>query len=166
MDINCVFILLMVGRVAVVLAITALLVVLGVAQTNPKLIYVQEVFRHGARFPIYPSKNDNSYYAKEQRSAGELTKQGKSMHYLLGQTLYTEYWEKLFPKGTPFNAVYNQSKFYVKSTNVNRTIESVQSQLAGIFENLSPLSLEAADYQFSVPQWPNVNRSSSRFIYI
>jgi len=54
------------------------------------------------------------------------------MHYILGQNLYKEYWNKLF-KDPQISNVYNQSKFYVKSTNVNRTIESVQSQLLGLF---------------------------------
>ena len=49
------------------------------------------------------------------------------MHYVLGQQLYKQYWTKLFNDNT-----YNQSRFYVKSTDVNRTIESAQSQLMGI----------------------------------
>lgn len=96
------------------------------------MIYVQEVFRHGHRYPIYPSPADGSDYVKTLRTTGELTKLGKSMHYILGQTLYKEYWSKLFKDPLVSNS-YNQSKFYVKSTNVNRTIESVQSQLLGLF---------------------------------
>ena len=110
-----------------------LLCLLGeVLAQEPKLIYVQEVFRHGHRYPIYPKSYDGSDFVNTIRSAGELTKLGKSMHYILGQNLYQEYWNKLFAN-TPFFNTYNQSKFYVKSTNVNRTIESVQSQLLGIF---------------------------------
>ena len=51
------------------------------------------------------------------------------MHYMLGKLLYKDYWGRLFGD----NKVYNQSKFYFKSTDVNRTIESIQSQLQGIF---------------------------------
>ncbi len=108
------------------------MIFLSYAQTNRTLIYVQQVFRHGHRYLIYPSKNDNSTYVNEIHSNGELTKQGKSMHYILGKELYKRYWSNLFAN-TKFFSTYNQSKFYVKSTNVNRTIESVQSQLAGIF---------------------------------
>ena len=80
------------------------------------------------------------------------------MHYVLGQSLYKEYWNKLFsdPK---INKTYNQSKFYVKSTNVNRTIESVQSQLLGLFENLDPLTLNDRDVNYSLPLWPKVARA-------
>jgi hypothetical protein len=108
------------------------MIFLSYAQTNRTLIYVQQVFRHGHRYLIYPSKNDNTTYVNEIHSNGELTKQGKSMHYILGKELYKRYWSDLFAN-TKFFSTYNQSKFYVKSTNVNRTIESVQSQLAGIF---------------------------------
>lgn len=54
------------------------------------------------------------------------------MHYLLGKTLFDEYWGKLFDN-TVYYDKYNQSKFFIKSTDVNRTIESVQSHLMGLF---------------------------------
>ncbi len=43
------------------------------------------------------------------------------MHYLLGKTVYQRYWKSLF-NGSKYVNDYNQSKFLVKSTNVNRTI--------------------------------------------
>lgn len=48
---------------------------------------------------------------------------------------------------------YNQSKFYFKSTNVNRTIESVQSQLLGLFENIESVNISDADLKYSKPAW-------------
>jgi hypothetical protein len=102
------------------------------SQEVPRLVYVQEVFRHGHREPLYSSKLDGSNFIEDIQSPGELTNQGKSMHYILGQNLYNYYWGQLFDN-TVYSKAYNQSKFYVKSTNVNRTIESVQSQLLGIF---------------------------------
>ncbi len=63
-----------------------------------------------------------------------MTTNGKKMHYVLGQQLYKQYWSKLFNDNK-----YNQSRFYVKSTDVNRTIESAQSQLMGILEKVEPL---------------------------
>ena len=53
------------------------------------------------------------------------------MMYLLGKKMYDTYWKKLFA-GTPYEFTYNQSRFYVRSTNVNRTIESAESHLYGI----------------------------------
>ncbi len=43
------------------------------------------------------------------------------MHYLLGNKIYGQYWDKLFNNTNYFDQ-YNQSKFYIKSTDVNRTI--------------------------------------------
>lgn len=109
--------------------LTLLLIASLASAEEPKLIFVQQVFRHGARYPIYPNDKDGSKFAMEQNAVGELTSQGKAMHYMLGKMLYDEYWKKLFGE----NSRYNQSKFFFKSTDVNRTIESIQSQLMGIF---------------------------------
>lgn len=103
-----------------------------------KLVFVQELFRHGSRYPIYPRSFDGSDYAAKEHSIGELSTQGKAMHYLLGKKVYAAYWRDLFG-GTQFEAQYNNSKFYIKSTDVNRTVESCQSHLMGIFENLPKL---------------------------
>lgn len=51
-----------------------------------KLIFVQEIFRHGARNP-FQSMGIGDEYVDEENRKGELTKQGKSMHYLLGKTM-------------------------------------------------------------------------------
>ena len=53
------------------------------------------------------------------------------MHYVLGKLLYEKYWAQLF-NNTPYMEKYNQTQFYVKSTDVNRTIESVESQIFGL----------------------------------
>lgn len=42
----------------------------AISQEDPKLIYVQEVFRHGHRYPIYSSKADGSSYIDDIRSSG------------------------------------------------------------------------------------------------
>ena len=63
------------------------------------------------------------------------------MHYLLGKKMYDTYWMRLFG-GTSNQDKYNQSKFYVKSTDVNRTIESAQSHLYGILESLPALEIK------------------------
>lgn len=91
------------------------------------------------------------------------------MHYLLGQILYEQYWMALF-NNTPYQRNYNQSKFYIKSTDVNRTIESVQSQMMGLFEKLDPLILPENMTQFSKPQWNSNNKdivvNAGNFIFL
>lgn len=71
---------------------------------------------------------------------------------------------------TPYQRMYNQSKFYIKSTDVNRTIESVQSQMMGLFEKLDPLILPENMTQFSKPQWNSNNKdivvNAGNFIFL
>ena len=54
------------------------------------------------------------------------------MQYILGKIMYDKYWGQLFG-GTEFESKYHPSQIYVKSTNVNRTIESAEAQLLGLF---------------------------------
>jgi hypothetical protein len=70
------------------------------------------------------------------------------MHYVLGQQLYRQYWNQLFADNK-----YNQSRFYVKSTDVNRTVESAQSQLMGVLEHVEALEISQDMVEFSKPQW-------------
>ena len=60
------------------------------------------------------------------------------MHYILGKIMHEKYWKQLFD-GTPYINQYNQSQFFIRSTNINRTIESVESQLYGWLEDLPVL---------------------------
>ena len=41
-------------------AVTLLFLLTFVESSNKKLIYVQSVFRHGSRYPLYPSPEDHS----------------------------------------------------------------------------------------------------------
>ena len=68
---------------------------------------------------------------------------------MLGKMLFKDYWSKLFGS----NLKYNQSKFFFKSTDVNRTIESAQSQFLGIFENIESINITEADLKYSLPAW-------------
>lgn len=38
----------------------ALFLLIVIYSQNPKLIMVNELFRHGARYPVYPKNDDNS----------------------------------------------------------------------------------------------------------
>ena len=68
-------------------------VTLFVLAIPKKLLMIQSTFRHGARYPIYVESTDYSDIAREEKSIGELTSEGKNMHYLLGQIIYDKYWE-------------------------------------------------------------------------
>lgn len=98
-----------------------LITMLCVCLQTRKLVFIQEVFRHGARYPINNHTWDNTQFAADQNLLGELTGEGKHMHYVLGKALYTRYWQALFAN-TSYENMYHQSQFYVRSTNVNRTL--------------------------------------------
>ncbi len=124
------------------IGLLACIFLMQVTVTQKKLIFVQELFRHGARYPIFPTK-----------SLGELTTEGKNMHYLLGKAMYNTYWNELFA-GTEFSNQYNNSKFFFKSTDLNRTIESCQSHLMGLFDSLPKLEVTSTKQaNFSSPPW-------------
>jgi hypothetical protein len=53
------------------------------------------------------------------------------MQYILGKIMYDKYWKQIF-EGTQYEHKYHPSQIYIKSTNVNRTIESVEAQLLGL----------------------------------
>ena len=77
--------------------------------------------------------------------------------------MYEIYWDKLFA-GTPFQYRYNQSKFLVKSTNYNRTIQSAQSHLLGILESLPPLNITENALPYSAPPFPDVSAQTGNLI--
>ena len=75
----------------------------GVEDTpESKLIFVQEVFRHGARYPLGANDKDGSNISIIHNAIGELTRQGKSQHYLLGRKMYDTYWSQMFSNQTKY----------------------------------------------------------------
>ncbi len=63
---------------------------------SKKLILVQSIARHGARFPIYQEHFSQTNISTEGILFGQLTTSDEKMQYLLGKKLHDEYWEKLF----------------------------------------------------------------------
>lgn len=101
-----------------------LLLSLAVIAAAGKLQLLIEVFRHGAREPIWPYWNAGSF-----QHPGELTSVGMRQHFLLGSQLRKEYIEDqafLSPS-------YEPNELFVRSTDYNRTIMSALSQLAGLY---------------------------------
>jgi hypothetical protein len=68
----------------------ALIFLLAVLATTSKLLYVVELARHGARYPINPFYD----YLATIGDAGELTSVGMRQHYNLGRYLRRDYIEK------------------------------------------------------------------------
>ena len=94
-----------------------------------RLIFVATQFRHGARAPL---DLDSSYKDLQKQSwdnPGELTKIGKRMQYLLGRRNAKRYIteEKLLSEN------FDPHEILIRSTDVNRTIESALVQLQGLY---------------------------------
>nr|CAD7443698.1 unnamed protein product [Timema bartmani] len=96
-----------------------------------KLVLANVIYRHGARAPVtsYPNDPylDQSVYWP--RGYGQLTQLGEQMHYELG-SFYRQRYSSLLP------LEYNVNDTYIRSTDVDRTLMSAQSNLAGLYPAL------------------------------
>uniref|UniRef100_A0A146M4M1 acid phosphatase n=1 Tax=Lygus hesperus TaxID=30085 RepID=A0A146M4M1_LYGHE len=91
--------------------------------------YVNILFRHGERTIIDPYPTDPNKDPKLWPLGwGQLTKAGIHHHYVLGNWLGERYAHLL-----PTNRNYNRKALRVQSTDVDRTLMSAESNLAGMF---------------------------------
>ncbi|CAD6992511.1 unnamed protein product [Ceratitis capitata] len=92
-----------------------------------KLIFSHVLFRHGDRTPIEPYPTD-PWKNREYWPVGwgELTNIGKNQHYELGKWLRQRY-------NALLNETYSENEVYVRSTDVDRTLASALSNLAGLY---------------------------------
>lgn len=94
-----------------------------------KVIFAWQINRHGARAPYSGVKNGVDIYKENWTQIEELSDVGKRMLYLLGvkaRKRYIEHFHLL-------NETYNPQEIYIRSTDVNRTIESIESYLQGLY---------------------------------
>ncbi|KAI6239970.1 Acid phosphatase [Aphelenchoides fujianensis] len=116
------------------------------ADGEDKLLLVQTVWRHGDRSPIYTFKNDKvkeSQWTKGGGGYGQLSPHGMEQHLRLGQELRKRYKDFI-------DARYRSNEIYVRSTDVNRTIISAISNLAGFYTAGVP----DEDYPKNLQGWP------------
>ncbi|XP_030747405.1 lysosomal acid phosphatase-like [Sitophilus oryzae] len=95
---------------------------------NDQLKAVVVVFRHGDRSPLSSWPNDVYYNDTSlwPDGYGQLNNLGKQHHYELGQW-FRERYDNFLP------ARYNRKDIYVRSTDVDRTLMSAESNLAGLY---------------------------------
>lgn len=98
-----------------------------ISSESEKILFAFEIFRHGARAPFTGVVDGKDCYGYSWPGTSELSNVGRRMHYLLGAHNRKRYVPKLLSES------YNQSEIYVMSTDVNRTLESVSSQLQGLY---------------------------------
>ena len=121
--------------------------------SNEKLVFVETIFRHGARGPNRLNDTKQDLLGVVWPAPAELTAIGKRMEYLLG--LYNR--RRYITGENPFlSKKFDPHEILVFSTNVNRTLLSVTSQLQGLY----PASPEIGDIltpeQFNV-SFPPIN---------
>jgi hypothetical protein len=93
-----------------------------------KIVYVAEVSRHGARTPgkifnFTENEEDNFKLSKQ------LTAMGMRQHHLIGHEIRNRYIEK----EQVINSTYHYKEIGFYSTDTDRTLDSSESQITGIF---------------------------------
>ncbi|XP_060036230.1 prostatic acid phosphatase isoform X5 [Erinaceus europaeus] len=91
-----------------------------------ELKFVTLVFRHGDRSPIETFPNDPIKESSWPQGFGQLTQLGMEQHYELGQHIRKRYRSFL-------NESYKHEQVYVRSTDIDRTLMSVMTNLAALF---------------------------------
>lgn len=91
-----------------------------------ELVGLIEVCRHGARGPIGEYTFEDGLWPW---GLGQLTPTGARMHYLNGYQFRRRY----IVQHQLFGPFYDPEEVYIRSTDVNRTLMSAQSQLYGLF---------------------------------
>lgn len=92
-----------------------------------EVVFATVIYRHGDRTPVdtYPTDpyKDRSNWPV---GFGRLTPRGKRMQYNLGKYLRSRY-------GALLGVDYDEKVIYVRSTDVDRTLMSAESNLAGLY---------------------------------
>ena len=91
--------------------------------------FVFQMHRHGARAPFTGVENGKDCYKEDWISNGELSEVGKRQHYLLGVRNRKRYMDDY----KFLNKTYDPQEILIYSTNVKRTIQSIYSQLQGLY---------------------------------
>jgi len=98
-------------------------------ESSEKLVFVMTHFRHGARAPQNYYKDHLDYIKQSWTNPGELTGLGQRMHYLLGLRNRIRYIDEY----KFLNETFNPHEILIYSSPFNRTINSVSSQLQGLY---------------------------------
>ncbi|KRX05924.1 hypothetical protein PPERSA_01002 [Pseudocohnilembus persalinus] len=122
------------------------IILANLATFNCTLRLVIQQYRHGAR-GTYNGKYLGNTSEEDIYMEGELTPVGQRQHYVLGKHLREEY-------GDFLDETFSQSQMYVRSININRTLQSAQSQLYGLYPNgLGDVLPENLNLEYTLPPY-------------
>lgn len=98
-------------------------------ENQRKLVMLNAVYRHGDRSPTHIYPNDPYQEDVWPQGMGMLTQKGMRGEYVLGKFFEKRYVEdyKLL------NATYIHREIYIRSTDIERTLMSAQTQLNGLY---------------------------------
>ncbi|KAI6181639.1 Sidoreflexin [Aphelenchoides besseyi] len=112
------------------------------------LIFVQTIWRHGDRSPIWVGKNDPNVETTWLNGFGQLSPEGVNQHIRLGKKLRERYNQFISPE-------YKSEEIYVRSSDVNRTILSAHANMIGFYGEqidwplgFSPVPIHAVPEEF------------------
>jgi len=111
---------------------------------NEKMIFAETLSRHGARAPLKLNEEGLDIFGSKWTTPGELTPIGKRMEYILGLINRNRY----ITKYKLISEKYNPHELIVYSSDINRTLESMTSQIQGFY----PMSPDIGD-KISVDQY-------------
>ena len=86
------------------------------------LYFVFTTFRHGARKPLH----GKDYFGNRNYSAGALTRYGAIQHLEIGRNYRKRY-------SNFVNISFDKNEFYIRSSDIGRTIVSTEKELEGFF---------------------------------
>ncbi|CAM6001540.1 unnamed protein product [Sphagnum balticum] len=129
-----------------------LLIFTFLAAIHCELQQVIEICRHGAREKIYNVLGTPMLYPM-----GEITEAGLRQHFLLGESLRQIYHDNL----SFFPSNYESSQVYIRSSDVNRTIQSALSQLYGLFPLGTGPNISDSVNNIAVPPIPDLSYNIS-----
>ncbi|KAI6232641.1 Acid phosphatase [Aphelenchoides fujianensis] len=106
------------------------------------LVFLQTVWRHGDRSPIWAAPNDPNQEETWPQGFGQLSTEGMQQHMNLGRKLRQRYAHFISPH-------YDSREVYVRSSDVNRTIMSAMANMVGFYGE----GQDGVDYP-PVDGWP------------
>ena len=119
-----------------------------------KIIFSFQMFRHGARAPFFGLENGKDKFNESWISEEELSNIGKRMLYLLGIKSRKRY---IINNTNFLSDKYSPQEIYIKSTDSNRTIESIYSFLQGLYPSgFGPELPEKVRYLNNIKYPPNI----------